>query len=113
MAEGKGWVVSNYAKNKDLSQKWLDYVTNQENQEKFFEMVNEIPANQQARETAKAKNDELTTAVIEQYETAQAMPNIPEMGEVWTGAEKLDVRCSIRFKKHQKNPQMKQCENNQ
>ena len=86
---GKGWVVSNYAKNKDLSQKWLDYVTNQENQEKFFEMVNEIPANQQARETAKAKNDELTTAVIEQYDTAQAMPNIPEMGEVWTGAENL------------------------
>lgn len=86
---GKGWVVSNYAKNKDLSQKWLDYVTNQENQEEFFEMVNEIPANQQARETAKAKNDELTTAVIEQYETAQAMPNIPEMGEVWTGAENL------------------------
>ncbi|ELB06247.1 extracellular solute-binding protein [Enterococcus faecium EnGen0028] len=86
---GKGWVVSNYAKNKDLSQKWLDYVTNQENQDKFFEMVNEIPANQQARETAKAKNDELTTAVIEQYETAQAMPNIPEMGEVWTGAENL------------------------
>ncbi|MFY0851037.1 extracellular solute-binding protein [Enterococcus faecium] len=86
---GKGWVVSNYAKNKDFSQKWLDYVTNQENQDKFFEMVNEIPANQQARETAKAKNDELTTAVIEQYETAQAMPNIPEMGEVWTGAENL------------------------
>ncbi|ENZ5733380.1 extracellular solute-binding protein [Enterococcus lactis] len=86
---GKGWVVSNYAKNKDLSQKWLDYVTNQENQDKFFEMVNEIPANQQARETAKAKNDELTSAVIEQYETAQAMPNIPEMGEVWTGAENL------------------------
>ena len=86
---GKGWVVSNYAKNKDLSQKWLDYVTNQENQDKFFEMVNEIPANQQARETAKAKNDELTTAVIEQYETAQAMPNIQEMGEVWTGAENL------------------------
>ena len=86
---GKGWVVSNYAKNKDLSQKWLDYVTNQENQDKFFEMVNEIPATQQARETAKAKNDELTTAVIEQYETAQAMPNIPEMGEVWTGAENL------------------------
>lgn len=86
---GKGWVVSNYAKNKDVAQKWLDYVTNQENQETFFEMVNEIPANQSARETAKAKNDELTTAVIEQYETAQAMPNIPEMAEVWTGAENL------------------------
>ncbi|MBA0972893.1 extracellular solute-binding protein, partial [Enterococcus gallinarum] len=86
---GKGWVASNYSKNKELSQKWLDYVTNTKNQEKFFEMVNEIPANQAARETAKSKNDELTTAVIDQYETAQAMPNIPEMAEVWTGAENL------------------------
>lgn len=86
---GKGWVVSNYSKNKEVAQKWLDYVTNTENQEKFFEMVNEVPANQAARETAKGTNDELTTAVIEQYETAQAMPNIPEMAEVWTGAENL------------------------
>ncbi|MGM9903495.1 extracellular solute-binding protein [Enterococcus sp. 10A9_DIV0425] len=86
---GKGWVVSNYSKNKEVAQKWLDYVTDTENQEKFYDMVNEIPANQAARETAKAKNDELTTAVIEQYETAQAMPNIPEMAEVWTGAENL------------------------
>lgn len=86
---GKGWVVSNYSTNKELSQKWLDYVTNQENQETFFEMTNEIPANQSARETAKNSNDELTTAVIEQYADAQAMPNIPEMAEVWTGAENL------------------------
>lgn len=28
-AGGKGWVVSNYSKNKDVAQKWLDYVTNQ------------------------------------------------------------------------------------
>ena len=65
-------------KNKDLSQKWLDYVTNQENQEKFFEMVNEIPANQQARETAKAKNDELTTAVIEQYGNSSSNAKHPD-----------------------------------
>lgn len=86
---GKGWVVSNYSKNKELGQKFLDYVTNQENQETFFEMTNEIPANQAARETAKGKNDELTTAVITQYADAQPMPNIQEMAEVWTGAENL------------------------
>lgn len=86
---GKGWVISNYSKNKEVAQKFLDYVTNQKNQESFFEMTQEIPANQAARETAKAKNDELTAAVIEQYASAQPMPNIQEMAEVWTGAENL------------------------
>lgn len=51
----------------------------------------------QRRETAKSKNDELTTAVIDQYETAQAMPNIPEMAEVWTGAENLMFDLDFRF----------------
>lgn len=86
---GKGWVISNYSKAKDLAQKFVDYLTNQKNQETFYDMTNEIPANQKARETAKGKNDELTTAVIDQYANAQPMPNIPEMAEVWTGAENL------------------------
>ncbi|PZG53719.1 sugar ABC transporter substrate-binding protein [Listeria ivanovii] len=88
-AGGKGWVVSNYSKNKDVAQKWLDYVTNQENQETLYDMTNEVPANLKARDTAQSKNDELTNAVIEQYKNAQPMPNIPEMSEVWTGAENL------------------------
>ncbi|MGX7419767.1 extracellular solute-binding protein [Carnobacterium gallinarum] len=86
---GKAWVVSNYSKNKEVSQKWLDYVTNKDNQVKFYEATNEIPANQAAREVAKESNNELTNAVIEQYANAQPMPNIPEMGEIWTGAENL------------------------
>ena len=86
---GKGWIVSNYSKNKEVAQEWLDYVTDQENQEKLYDMTNEVPANQAARDYAKSKNDELTTAVIEQYQTAQPMPNIPEMAEVWTGAENM------------------------
>lgn len=86
---GKGWVISNYSKNKKISQKWLDYVTNDQNQQKFYDATNEVPANQKAREYAKGKNDELTTAVVEQYVSAQPMPNIPEMAEIWTGAENL------------------------
>lgn len=86
---GKGWVVSSYSKNKPVAQKWLDYVTNTKNQEKFYDMTNEVPANQTAREAAKSKNDELTKAVVDQYAHAHPTPNIPEMAEVWTGAENL------------------------
>ncbi|AEB30056.1 maltodextrin-binding protein MdxE [Carnobacterium sp. 17-4] len=86
---GKGWVVSNYSENKDVSQAWLDYVTNTENQNKFYDATNEVPANQESRVYATGKNDELTTAVINQYKDAQPMPNIPEMAEVWTGAENM------------------------
>ncbi|MGB6178043.1 extracellular solute-binding protein [Carnobacterium sp.] len=86
---GKGWVVSNYSKNKEVSQAWLDYVTTTENQNKFYDATNEIPANQESRKYATEKDDELTTAVIEQYKEAQPMPNIPEMAEVWAGAENL------------------------
>ncbi|MCU9612463.1 extracellular solute-binding protein [Caldibacillus lycopersici] len=88
-AGGKAWVISNYAKDKELAAKWLDYVTNAENQQTLYEMVNEIPANQQTRATVAAGTDELATAVINQYSSAQPMPNIPEMAEVWTGAANL------------------------
>ncbi|MGX7393583.1 extracellular solute-binding protein [Carnobacterium mobile] len=86
---GKGWVVSNYSKNKDVAQEWVDYVTNTENQNKFYDMTNEIPANQESRKYATGQDDELTTAVIDQFKEAQPMPNIPEMAEVWAGAENL------------------------
>ncbi|EIA20851.1 extracellular solute-binding protein [Listeria fleischmannii] len=86
---GKGWVISNYSKEKELAQKFVDYATNEKNQTKFYDETNEVPANKAARTAALDKNDELTNAVIGQYENAQPMPNIPEMAEVWTGAENL------------------------
>lgn len=88
-AGGKGWVISNYSKNKDVAQKWLDYVTNTDNQNTLYDMTNEVPANHESRDVAAAKKDELTSAVIAQYANATPMPNIPEMAEVWTGAENL------------------------
>ncbi len=33
-----------------------------------------------------AKNDELTTAVVDQFKNAQPMPNISEMSAVWDPA---------------------------
>ncbi|WP_056977095.1 extracellular solute-binding protein [Ligilactobacillus agilis] len=88
---GKAWVISNYSKQKGLSQKWLDYVTNKKNQTKFFKDTNEVPANEQARDAVAKGDNDLAKAVIAQYKDADSMPNIPEMAEVWTGAENLIV----------------------
>lgn len=88
---GKAWVISNYSKQKSLSQKWLDYVTNKKNQTKFFKDTNEVPANEQARDAVAKGDNDLAKAVIAQYKDADPMPNIPEMAEVWTGAENLIV----------------------
>lgn len=86
---GKAWVISNYSKDKDVAQKFVDYVTNDKNQETFYKMTQEVPANNTAREAATKENNELTNAVIEQYKNAKPMPNIPEMAEVWAGGENL------------------------
>ncbi|MDF0478843.1 extracellular solute-binding protein [Vagococcus sp. PNs007] len=86
---GKAWVMSNYSKRKEIGQKFIDFVTNSENQEKLFEITNEVPANNKAREKAASSDDAITKAVVDQYENADPMPNIPEMGEVWAGGENL------------------------
>lgn len=86
---GKAWVVSNYSKNKEVAQKFLDYLTNDANQTKLYELTSEIPANNNSRGVAIDAGNDLTKAVIEQYESADPMPNIPEMAEVWTGGENL------------------------
>lgn len=82
-AGGKAWVISNYSKGKTTAQKFLDYVTNAENQKRFYDKTQEIPANLTARNYASKEGNELTKAVISQFESAQPMPNIPEMAEVW------------------------------
>ncbi|WP_275543852.1 MULTISPECIES: extracellular solute-binding protein [Streptococcus] len=83
---GKAWVVSNYSKNMEVAQKFLDYVTNKDNQKAFYDNTQEIPANTLARTYASEKGNELTSAVIAQFADAQPMPNIPEMAEVWNPA---------------------------
>lgn len=80
---GKAWVISNYSKTRDVAQKFLDFVTNKDNQSSFYDATQEIPANVKAREYATAKGNELTSAVIGQFASAQPMPNIPQMAEVW------------------------------
>ncbi|GBG94084.1 sugar ABC transporter substrate-binding protein [Ligilactobacillus salitolerans] len=92
---GKAWVVSNYSKNKSMSKKFAAYLANDKNQQKFYQATQEIPANENARtKVVQNKDDQLTRAVIAQFKAADPMPNLPEMAEVWTGAENLMVNAA-------------------
>lgn len=88
-AGGKGWVVSAFTEKQELAQNFLNWVTSEEMQTAMYEESGQIPANQVARKAAAEAGNELTTAVIDVYSNAVPMPNIPQMGEVWSGAENL------------------------
>jgi len=90
-AGGKAWAASSYAEDVDLAEQWLEYVTNEENQTlQHTDFRGEVPANQQSRDVIlEDGSDELSMAVIEQYNNSIPMPNIPEMAEVWVGAETM------------------------
>ncbi len=91
---GKAWVISQYSKNKGMAQKFIDYLTTDKNMQKFYDMTQEVPANEKTRTAVAKTNNELTSAVIEQYKDASPMPNIPEMTEVWTGAENMVINAA-------------------
>lgn len=88
-AGGKGWVISTYSKNQELAQHFLDWVASEEQQNKMYDQLGEVPANLKARAKATESGDELTKAVIDVYKDAQVMPNIGQMAEVWVGAENM------------------------
>ncbi|HFI0234785.1 TPA: extracellular solute-binding protein [Streptococcus suis] len=83
---GKAWVIPAGSQNPEMAQKFVDYLTSTEQQQALYDATNEVPANTEAREYAVSKNDELTTAVINQFANAQPMPNISEMSTVWEPA---------------------------
>lgn len=86
---GKAWVVSNFTKNKELSQKFVNYLTTENSQDKLYEMRSEVPANKDSQQKVKESGDDVSKAVIDQYLVSEPMPNIPEMAEVWSGAQNM------------------------
>ena len=83
---GKAWVIPAGANHPEAAQKFVDFLTSTDQQKAFYDKTNEVPANTEAREYAVGKNDELTAAVVKQFENAQPMPNISEMSTVWDPA---------------------------
>ncbi|MCP8968269.1 sugar ABC transporter substrate-binding protein [Ectobacillus ponti] len=79
----KGYHVTSFSKKQDLAQKFIEFITNEENSKKRFEATKEIPP---VKTVIDSITDEASKAVAEQSKVAVPMPNIPEMGEVWTPA---------------------------
>ena len=86
---GKAWIIPSSTKNLEAAQKFVDFLVSTEQQKAFYDTTNEIPANTEARSYAEGKNNELTTAVIKQFQNAQPMPNIPQMSAVWDPAKNM------------------------
>ena len=86
---GKAWIIPSSTKNLEGAQKFVDFLVSTDQQKAFYDATNEIPANTEARTYAEGKNDELTTAVIKQFQNAQPMPNISQMSTVWDPAKTM------------------------
>lgn len=79
----KGWHVSSFSENKEWATKLVEWITNAENGKIRFETTGEIPPVKALIEDPVIAENEAANAVAVQSSRAVAMPNVPEMAEVW------------------------------
>ncbi|MFC3911957.1 extracellular solute-binding protein [Pseudaeromonas sharmana] len=82
----KGYSVSTYSKNKELAQKFIEFINSADNAKVRFEKTGEIPPVKALIDDPLIKNDEKSRAVAIQAGYAVPMPSVPEMQEVWSPA---------------------------
>lgn len=80
----KGWFVTNFTEHHEWAQKFVEFITNEENAKVRYELTEEIPPLVSLLEDESwVSENEGAAAVMKQSEDAIAMPSIPEMAEVW------------------------------
>lgn len=82
----KGYSVSTYSKQKDLAQKFVEFINSADNAKVRFQKTAEIPPVKALIDDPLIKNDEKSRAVAIQAGYAVPMPSVPEMQEVWAPA---------------------------
>ncbi len=82
----KGYSVSSYSKQKELAQKFVEFINKAEYAKVRFEKTGEIPPVKSLIDDPLIKNDEKSRAVAVQASYSVPMPSVPEMQEVWTPA---------------------------
>jgi arabinogalactan oligomer/maltooligosaccharide transport system substrate-binding protein len=82
----KGYSISTYSKQKELAQKFIEFINQPQYAKIRFEKTGEIPPIQSLINDPLIKNDEKSRAVAIQSTYAEPMPSVPEMQEVWTPA---------------------------
>lgn len=82
----KGYSISTYSKNKELAQKFIEFINQPEYAKIRFQLTGEIPPIAALVDDPLIKDDEKSRAVAIQSGYAVPMPSVPEMQEVWTPA---------------------------
>ncbi|MFS0616090.1 extracellular solute-binding protein [Lederbergia ruris] len=80
----KSYNVSSFSKNQELAEKFVEFLTNEENSKTRYEVTKEVPAVKALADDPVVTESEAAAAVAEQSQYSELTPNIPEMNEVWT-----------------------------
>ena len=79
----KGYVVSADSKNKELAEKFLEYINRPEYALIRYSEIAELPPIKTVLENPLITNDDFANAITIQIKNADAMPTVPELSEVW------------------------------
>ena len=79
----KGYVVSADSKNKELAEKFLEYINRPEYALIRYSEIAELPPIKAVLENPLITNDDFANAIAIQIKNADAMPTVPELSEVW------------------------------
>lgn len=80
----KSYNVSSYSDSPELAEKFVEFISNEENAKVRYEITQEIPAVAALADDKAIVENEAAKAVAEQSKYSQVTPNIAEMAEVWT-----------------------------
>jgi arabinogalactan oligomer / maltooligosaccharide transport system substrate-binding protein len=75
--------VNSFTKYPNAAKLFAHFATTKEAQLENFKLTGALPSNKAAADDPSIKNDEITSGFLEQLKNSQAMPSIPEMGNIW------------------------------
>lgn len=79
----KGYVISSKTKNKDLAEKFLEYINRPEYALIRYSEIAELPPIKAVLDNPLITNDDFANAIAIQIKNADAMPTVPEFSKVW------------------------------
>ncbi|MGN1281040.1 MAG: extracellular solute-binding protein [Succinivibrio sp.] len=95
----RGYAVTKYTKNRDLAEKFLSFINQDQYALKRYETIHEIPPVQSVMRNPLIINDDFANAISVQAHFAEPTPSIPEMAQIW---EPMNEAMSLALKKEYK-----------
>jgi len=83
MAGVRSFYVNSYTPYPTAAKLLASYLVSTENALKNFELANILPANKNAADDPRIKNDPILSGIVEQFNHSTTMPSIAEMNLVW------------------------------